>query len=335
MIGDFLRSHGFNVVSDTRERHGQTILATRETGMTLTIRVRLCWVREGEGRARTYSAAQIIGKIKDDDPEGSVREKIEREISRGVTHFLFVQREGDRIVHAALVPLSELLTVWCAQRDKYDILISAGELGRSRKNPAINGSSPTLYLQNDNALQVTDILWSHPGVVDLPQLRQTISVRLTDEEADVDVQNGDNSYIRQDGDWRHLVERQIKERRGQQSFRQALCSRYNNRCLITNCELLAVIEAAHINPYRGENDNHPENGLLLRADIHTLFDLNLIGVEPQSLQVILHPTIQYEYGELAGRTLNCEQSQRPSEEALKLRYEEFQRVKTNFNDLRS
>jgi HNH endonuclease len=35
---------------------------------------------------------------------------------------------------------------------------------------------------------------------------------------------------------------------------------------------LDILEAAHISPYRGEEDNHPENGLLLRADLHTLFD---------------------------------------------------------------
>ena len=32
-------------------------------------------------------------------------------------------------------------------------------------------------------------------------------------------------------------------------------------------------------PYRGTKDNHPDNGLLLRADIHTLFDLDMIGID--------------------------------------------------------
>jgi len=52
-----------------------------------------------------------------------------------------------------------------------------------------------------------------------------------------------------------------------------------------------VLEAAHIKPYRGKTDSHLENGLLLRADLHTLFDLNLIGVEPDTLTVRVHPWV--------------------------------------------
>ena len=51
-----------------------------------------------------------------------------------------------------------------------------------------------------------------------------------------------------------------------------------------------IVEAAHIWPYRGRDDNHPDNGLLLRADLHTLFDLDLMGIEPDSLETRLHPT---------------------------------------------
>jgi putative restriction endonuclease len=38
--------------------------------------------------------------------------------------------------------------------------------------------------------------------------------------------------------------------------------------------------------YRGMKDNDPSNGLLLRTDIHTLYDLNLLGIEPDSLKVV-------------------------------------------------
>ena len=146
--------------------------------------------------------------------------------------------------------------------------------------------------------------------------------RLSDEEAD---QSESGSYIPQDGDQRQIVEKQIKERRGQQVFRQALCERYGNRCMVTRCEVLAVLEAAHIKPYRGENDNHPENGLLLRSDIHTLFDLDLIAIEPNGLQVHLHPSIKKEYGYLSGKVLSCRNDKCPSSEALKERYEEFKK----------
>ena len=93
---------------------------------------------------------------------------------------------------------------------------------------------------------------------------------------------------------------------------------------MTGCAVLAVLEAAHIKPYQGENDNHPENGLLLRSDIHTLFDLDLLGIEPHRLQVELHPSLAKEYGDLTGATLGCAPARRPSQEALKLRYDQFQ-----------
>jgi hypothetical protein len=140
-------------------------------------------------------------------------------------------------------------------------------------------------------------------------------------------EEADRKYIPQKGDRRKLINRQIRERRGQQQFREALCRRYANRCVMTACDVLAVLEAAHIRPYRGENDNDPGNGLLLRADIHTLFDLNLIGIEPDRLQVELHPDLakDEEYRKLAGMTLACASHHQPSRVALKLRYEEFKK----------
>src|SRR5205823_2979542 len=65
-------------------------------------------------------------------------------------------------------------------------------------------------------------------------------------------------------------------RQGQFAFRAALIEAYGGRCAMTGCDILEVLEAAHIVPYRGPSTNAVSNGLLLRADIHTLFDLGLI-----------------------------------------------------------
>ena len=81
-------------------------------------------------------------------------------------------------------------------------------------------------------------------------------------------------------------------RRGQQEFRLALLNAFGRRCVISGCDVVGVLEAAHIRPYRGTNDNHPSNGLLLRSDIHTLFDLNLLGIEPVTLIVRVHPSVR-------------------------------------------
>ncbi|MDZ7808966.1 MAG: HNH endonuclease signature motif containing protein [Arhodomonas sp.] len=51
-------------------------------------------------------------------------------------------------------------------------------------------------------------------------------------------------------------------------FGETLIEAYEGRCAITGCNMLDVLEAAHIHPYRGDATNHPSNGLLLRADLH-------------------------------------------------------------------
>ena len=87
---------------------------------------------------------------------------------------------------------------------------------------------------------------------------------------------------------------------------------------------MEIVEAAHIWPYRGDHDNHPDNGLLLRSDLHTMFDLDLLGIEPGSLAVHLHPSARLEdYARLAGRRLMISRSGRPSADALRSRFDAF------------
>ncbi|HZK79605.1 MAG TPA: HNH endonuclease signature motif containing protein [Humisphaera sp.] len=145
------------------------------------------------------------------------------------------------------------------------------------------------------------------------------SSSLQAEDAGKDI----GAYSPQGGDRRLLIERQIRERRGQASFRDSLRERYGDQCMVTRCMVLAVLEAAHLSPYRGEEDNDPTNGLLLRADIHTLFDLDLLGIEPDKLTVELHPDILKEYAQFAGTRLNCSDNKRPSRTVLQERYGRF------------
>jgi len=118
-------------------------------------------------------------------------------------------------------------------------------------------------------------------------------------------------------------QRQSLARPGQQQFRDAVVERYGRHCLVTGSNLLAVLEAAHIHTSPGEDDNRPGNGLLLRADVHRLFDQNLLGIEPTQLRVEVHPDASKEYGYLADKILACEENNRPSRDALADRYEKF------------
>lgn len=86
--------------------------------------------------------------------------------------------------------------------------------------------------------------------------------------------------------------RQIAERKGQPRFRRMLLEAYGGRCAITGCDAVQALEAAHIAPYRGEQSDHPQNGLLLRSDLHTLFDLGLISVDPSTMGVVISPELK-------------------------------------------
>jgi hypothetical protein len=86
-------------------------------------------------------------------------------------------------------------------------------------------------------------------------------------------------------DARERVAGEILKRRGQPGFRRKLLRIYGNKCAITGCDAVEVLEACHIVPYLGPKTNHPSNGLILRADLHTLFDLGLITIEPEGMRV--------------------------------------------------
>jgi HNH endonuclease len=89
------------------------------------------------------------------------------------------------------------------------------------------------------------------------------------------------------GEGKQKVTRAINLRRGQASFRKQLLRAYGGRCAITECNCEDVLEAAHILPYDGKATNHVQNGLLLRSDIHTLFDLGRIGVDASTKKVLV------------------------------------------------
>ncbi|WP_429001222.1 HNH endonuclease [Stenotrophomonas maltophilia] len=73
---------------------------------------------------------------------------------------------------------------------------------------------------------------------------------------------------------------------------------------MTGCNVFDALEAAHIHPYSGLKSNDVRNGLLLRADVHTLFDLYLIAINPGSLRIAVAPALQQStYFEVDGREL--------------------------------
>lgn len=122
-------------------------------------------------------------------------------------------------------------------------------------------------------------------------------------------------------DARERIQRTIAQRRGQRAFRKLLIDAYGGKCAVTGCAVVDVLEAAHIHPYRGPETNAASNGLLLRADLHTLFDCQLIAVDEDSFSVIVAPGLrESEYGRLHGTKLRKPRSavQAPSREVLRI-----------------
>lgn len=127
-------------------------------------------------------------------------------------------------------------------------------------------------------------------------------------------------------DERERANRAIRVRRGQAAFRAALMTAYEQRCSITGCSVEDVLEAAHIYPYLGNLTHHVSNGLLLRADIHTLFDCGLIAIEPSTRTVVVAGSLNgSSYAQLAGRKLRKPQNDlnSASKRSLERRYATF------------
>jgi hypothetical protein len=104
----------------------------------------------------------------------------------------------------------------------------------------------------------------------------------------------------QDERKRRVREQAVRE--GQDAFRTIVLNAYKSRCAITQVDVPAALEAAHIMPYRGPQSNVVTNGLSLRRDIHALFDRGLLAIDEDDFEVLLNPvlTASESYAELQG-----------------------------------
>ncbi len=73
----------------------------------------------------------------------------------------------------------------------------------------------------------------------------------------------------------------VKPRLGQGSFRVLVTDAYNRSCAVTHEKALPVLEAAHIRSYSDGGPHAVNNGLLLRSDMHKLFDTGYMTITPQ------------------------------------------------------
>jgi len=72
----------------------------------------------------------------------------------------------------------------------------------------------------------------------------------------------------------------VRRRLGQGSFRVLVTDTYERHCAVTGERVLPVLEAAHIKPVAQGGTHRIDNGLLLRSDLHKLFDAGYVTVAP-------------------------------------------------------
>jgi putative restriction endonuclease len=116
----------------------------------------------------------------------------------------------------------------------------------------------------------------------------------------------------------------VRPRLGQGGFRIAVTEAYRRSCAVTREHSLPVLEAAHIRPYAETGEHATTNGLLLRADIHKLYDRGYVTVtEDHRFVVSRRLKDDYENGkvyyEMQGRTIQLPESlaDRPDPAALR------------------
>ena len=102
---------------------------------------------------------------------------------------------------------------------------------------------------------------------------------------------------------RERVKRIVEQlsRSGQAKFRAALFDR-DRRCVLSGTETPKALDAAHILEVHKSGRDNIGNGLLLRKDLHALFDYGLLAIHPDTGDVELHPEIAKDYeGKIAPR----------------------------------
>ncbi|WP_251023037.1 HNH endonuclease [Streptomyces sp. ISL-10] len=85
------------------------------------------------------------------------------------------------------------------------------------------------------------------------------------------------------------TERTVRARKGQPAFRAALLESFGQVCAFTGPMPAYVLDAAHLYSYAANGKHHTSGGLLLRKDVHRLFDLGQIAIEPNTLTMDVAP----------------------------------------------
>jgi putative restriction endonuclease len=86
----------------------------------------------------------------------------------------------------------------------------------------------------------------------------------------------------------------VRPRLGQGTFRASVLDAYGRACAATHEHSLPALEAAHIRPYEEEGPHDVRNGILLRADVHKLFDRGYLTVS-EDYKIEVSPRLKQDF----------------------------------------
>lgn len=127
--------------------------------------------------------------------------------------------------------------------------------------------------------------------------------------------------------------RLASRRLGQQAFQAVVLDAYHRRCAITGTKIRPVLQAAHVRPLTQGGQHRLDNGLLLRSDVHTLFDRGYLAVDVRH-RLLVSPRLREEFGNgeqfyaRAGQTISLPErrAERPHREVLEWHLDEVFRA---------
>lgn len=220
----------------------------------------------------------------------------------------------ERVTHRMRWPNGQRYAVLCSinvRGSAADIFYSQSEADRIDIWP---GTARILF-ETDERKAIKEVQWADPGE-EFQILNPAPSTALIEDGAQDEVIRASRLA-------------NISSRPAQVEFSLKLRELYNNECAVTGCTTPQSLEAAHIQTYEksksGKKDNNSlDNGILLRADIHALFDAGLIALSADGTKIETSSLLTDEgYIDLKDRAVKIPFHSRPSSQNIAAHRERF------------
>jgi hypothetical protein len=129
-----------------------------------------------------------------------------------------------------------------------------------------------LFFADADLTQIAKVLWKEHGSNEF--LTANVEVELLSVRPSPPYRRPKTTALRR--------QRLVQERPGQIKFRQNLKAAYEEKCSVSGCSVSNALEGAHIDRFSDGASDNIRDGLLLRRDLHGLFDAGFLAIEPKS-----------------------------------------------------